>query len=96
MARFLITYDNHPPRDYSALYRLLASWKAVRLAESVWLANLNGDAGTVRDVVSRTLDNSDTLAVLELKQGSAWATRNVNAAANAWLSAYILPSQQAA
>lgn len=53
--RFLITYDNHPPRNYIALYRLMAAWKAERLAQSVWLANLDADAGTVRDIVLRTL-----------------------------------------
>jgi hypothetical protein len=96
MAQFLITYDNHPPRDYSALYRLMAGWNAVRLAESVWLANLNGPASTVRDIVATTLDNFDTVSVLQLQHGTDWASQNVSAAANAWLSAYVAPSQMAA
>lgn len=96
MAQFLITYDNHPPRNYSNLYRLMANWNAVRLAESVWLANLNGPASEVRRFVMGALQHGDTVAVLELKPGSDWATMKVNAAANAWLSAYIAPAQKAA
>ena len=96
MAQFLITYDNHPPRNYDAVYRLMGSWRAVRLAESVWLANLKGPASEVRRIVARALQNGDTVAVLELQPGSDWATTYVNAAANNWLSAYIAPSEKAA
>lgn len=96
MASFLITYDNKPPRNYTALYRLMAAWKAVRLADSVWLANLNGNAAVVRNHVLGTLQSNDTVAVLELKAQADWATVNVNPTAAAWLSAYIRPSQMAA
>lgn len=96
MAHFLITYDEHHHHDYSALYQLMASWQAVRLANSVWLAHLNGTAIQVRDVVGATLRSVDTIAVLELKQGSSWATLNAKPAANTWLSTNILPSQKAA
>ena len=96
MAQYLITYDNHPPRNYALLYQLMASWNAVRLAESVWLANLRGPASNVRNIVAGRLQNNDTVAVLELQKGSDWATSNVYAAANAWLSNNIMPSQKAA
>jgi hypothetical protein len=96
MSRYLITYDEHKHHNYDALYRLMASWHAVHLANSVWLADLNGTATAVRDVVARTLHSADTIAVIELKQGSGWATRHVASAANTWLSANITPSQQAA
>ena len=88
-AQFLITYDNHSPRSYDSLYALWLNGKAERLAESVWLANLKGPASEVRKFVISTLQNDDTVAVLELKPGSDWATANVSAAANTWLSAYI-------
>lgn len=94
--KYLITYDNKPPRNYAALYALMASWKAVRLADSVWLANLNAPAGTVRDVVQGKLQRNDVVAVLELQAGSDWATRNVGLAANAWLAGHVTPSQKAA
>jgi hypothetical protein len=96
MAHFLITYDNHPPRNYTALYQLMAQWKAVRLAESVWLANLVGPAATVRNIVLGTMQLNDRVAVVELKVGSDWATANVGATAKAWLSAYVTPAQEAA
>lgn len=96
MAQYLITYDNHPPRNYNALYRLMASWNAVRVAESVWLAILKGPASEVRRFVMGALQKGDTVAVLELKPGSDWATVHVDATANAWLSTYIAPSQKAA
>jgi hypothetical protein len=96
MAHFLITYDNRPPRNYTALYRLMAQWKAVKLAESVWLVNLVGPASVVRNVVQSTLQRNDIVAVLELKTGSDWATANVTPAANTWLSGYISPAQRAA
>lgn len=96
MAQFLITYDNKRPRNYDALYRLMAQWKAVRLAESVWLANLVGPAVAVRNVVQRTMQRDDLIAVLELKHGSDWATVNVSTAANAWLAGNVTPAQKAA
>ena len=96
MSRFIITYDNHPPRDYTALYRLMAGWGAVRLAESVWLAELLGPADVIRDIVQGTMQWNDTVAVIELQPGSDWATNRVYIAANTWLSGYITPAQIAA
>lgn len=96
MAQFLITYDNKPPRNYTALYQLMAQWKAIRLAESVWLANLIGPASVVRSIVAGTLQRDDLVAVLELQAGSDWATVNVPPAASTWLSAYIAPAEKAA
>ena len=75
----------------------MASWKAVRLAESVWLANLRGPAPVVRDMVLRTLQLNDSVAVVELKHGADWAVSPaVSSTASAWLSAYVTPSQAAA
>lgn len=86
MALYLITYDNHPPRSYAALYQLMASWQAVKLAESVWLAGLTGTATAVRDAVQNKLQPDDLVAVVELKPGSDWATKGVTADAANWLS----------
>jgi hypothetical protein len=96
MAQFLITYDAHKERHYTRLYQLLAGWKAVRLADSVWLANLVGPASVIRGIVAGTLDNDDTVAVLRLHQGADWATLRASAAASAWLSDYVTPAQAAA
>lgn len=96
MAQFLITYDNRPPRKYDALYKLMATWRAVKLAESVWLANLNGSADVVRGFVLRTLQTNDLVAVIELKQGADWATNCVPTAATNWLAANVTPAKKAA
>jgi len=93
---YLITYDLHKRRDYAALYRLMASWRATRLTESLWLASLVGPAATIRNIVAANLDHDDTVAVLEVKHGSDWATLRVSPAANAALSTYIAPGQLAA
>lgn len=96
MKHFLITYDNKPPRIYTALYQLMATWRAVRLADSVWLATLNGSAETVRNIVQSKLQRNDVVAVVELKIGADWATSHVSPAASAWLAANIRPAQKAA
>lgn len=93
MAHFLITYDNRPPRNYQALYDLMSNWAAVRLADSVWLAELVGPAPTVRGFVQQALQADDTVAVLELKPGADWATVNVPPQAAEWLSRHISPAQ---
>ena len=94
---YLITYDLHKPvRNYTNLYQLLASWNAVRLTESNWLAALKGPADVIRDIVISKLDRDDTVAVVEIKHGSDWATKRVKPAAIAWLSANVTPAQKAA
>ncbi len=89
MPHYLITYDNKPPRNYQALYNLMKAWRAVRIADSVWLADLVGPAATVRSLVMRTLQRNDAVAVIELKAGSDWATANSPKAANIWLATRI-------
>jgi hypothetical protein len=96
MQNYFITYDLHNRRKYDSLYQLLASWRAVRLTESDWLVTLNGAADVVRDAVLRHLDSDDTVAVIQIAKGSDWATMRVSAAANAFLSNNVAPSQKAA
>lgn len=76
MTLFLISYDLRAPgRNYPSLYEALAQWKAVRLLESVWLADLPaGRAEPIRDSLQRHLDANDWLAVIELPPGIDWAT----------------------
>ena len=96
MANYVISYDLHHRRKYDNLYKLLAAWRAVKLTESQWLVSLVVDAKQARDFVARTLDNDDTVTVLELPRGADWATVNAPAAANAWLANNVTPSQKAA
>lgn len=83
--KYMITYDNAAPRNYSALYTLLQSWKAARVAESVWLAELRGPASAVRDAVRTKLEAADRVIVIELKPGSDWATWQALPAGGDWL-----------
>lgn len=96
MPAYLISYDNRAPRNYQRLYQLMGAFKAVRLNESNWMANLPGPAYVIRDLVSGTLESNDVVAVVEVKPGSDWATVNVGLAANAWLSANVRPREKAA
>ena len=93
---YLITYDLHNRRNYLPLYQLMASWGAVRLTESLWMADLRGPAEAIRDLVAGKLDNDDTVAVVQLQHGTDWATLRVKPAANAWLGNNVTPSKKAA
>lgn len=90
MTAYLITYDNHNPRDYQPLYDLLATWKAVDLAESVWLADLTGDAVSVRNAILSVMQPDDTVAVLQLMPGADWAVQAKRYAIN-WLQSHVTP-----
>jgi hypothetical protein len=92
MPRYLITYDNHAPRDYTGVYRLMQTWNAVRLTKSLWLANLVGPAPVVRDLVQGVMQWNDTIAVIELQPGADWATSFVPPAAANWLSNNVTPA----
>lgn len=94
--QYLITYDLHQARNYQRLYQLMGNWKAVRLTDSVWMANLKGPADAIRSIVAGVLDNDDTVAVIQLAPGCDWATLRVKPAANRWLSAFVTASQKAA
>lgn len=96
MTQFLLNYDLHNRRDYRDLYQLLASWRAVKLTESSWLATLNGPADIIRNIMLSKLDADDTVAVVEIQKGSDWATARVSPAASAWLSANVMPAKKAA
>ena len=82
---FLITYDNRSPRNYSAVHRLMETWGAVRLAQSVWLMNSTAGAAQLREAVMSTLEPDDTVAVVPLQRGGSWATYSVGSTAERWL-----------
>lgn len=92
---YLITYDNSYPRDYGALYKLMADIGAVRLAQSVWLLTTAATAKAIRDAISATLQSDDRVAVVQLQSGGHWAARNVSFAAGDWLSGHISMAEAA-
>lgn len=85
---FLISYDLRKARNYQPLYDCFAQWKAVRLLESVWLAQLKGPAPAVRDVLRNHIDGDDGLAVIEMVPNFDWATIKTLPAGTAWLQAH--------
>lgn len=89
MNKYLITYDLHKIRDYTRLYEILEKWRAVRMTESCWLAELKGPAHTVRDLIRSVLDEDDSIVVLTLIPGTEWATANASRSAANWLSNMI-------
>lgn len=90
MAKYLISYDYHRIRNYKPLYEKLTSWKAKKLLESIWLANLNGTAKAVRAELEAVADNDDAFAVIELQALSDWATtKGVYTEGTDWLTANL-------
>lgn len=87
MSHYLITYDLRKVRNYKPLYDCFATWKAVRLLESVWLADLVGPAPAVRKVLLDLIDADDGLAVIELAPKLDWATFGALPAGSDWLKA---------
>ncbi len=87
MAWFVISYDLRKQRNYQGLYDGLATWKAIPLLESMWLAELVGPASTVRDLLRSFVDDDDGIAVLELKAGFDWGAVKCSPAGMAWLKA---------
>jgi hypothetical protein len=74
MAKYLISYDYHKIKNYQPLYDQLTAWKAAKLLESVWLVNLKGTATAVRNALQAVADADDSFAIIELQEGSDWAT----------------------
>lgn len=89
MALYMISYDLHNRRVYTKLYELLTAWKAQRLLDSLWLAELRGPAGALRQMLIDTLDSDNAVAVIELKIGSQWATTRGQQAGVDWLKLHI-------
>ena len=92
MKLHLICYDFHIDRNYSPLWDKLRQMRAVRLQKSVWFLESEFSAEELKVIVCSMIDRDDTVAVVELKPGSGWATINVNARANEWLSEHMCHS----
>lgn len=89
MALFVVTYDLHNSRTYGPVIHALHDWKAVRLLESVWLVDRAGSAAAIRDALKPHIDHDDSIAVIELKPGSDWATLRTKEGAADWLRQHL-------
>lgn len=89
MALYVISYDvrskNH---DYQSLYDQLNAWHAGHLQNSVWLADLNGNAAAVRDTLRRHLHPDDTVCVIQMFPNSDWATWAARKTGTDWLQSH--------
>jgi CRISPR-associated endonuclease Cas2 len=90
MAHFIISYDLHNQRSYEPVWEKLESWGATRLLESLWVGTINKTATAVRDELGAVIDDDDSVAVVELKQGSYWACTRAKTAGVEWLKRNIL------
>lgn len=89
MALYLVSYDLHGQRVYGPLIEALDDLKAVRAMDSVWLLTYSGSAAHLRDSLQEYVDHDDSLAVVELKPGSDWATLRTNPGTGDWLSRHL-------
>ena len=89
MAHYVISYDLHKQRTYEPVWRKLEGWGAVRLLESLWVVTMNNSPGQLREDLQTVVDTDDSIAVIELKAGSEWASIRAKQAGVDWLSRNI-------
>ena len=89
MAQYIASYDLHNVRNYHPIWTKLESWGATRLLESLLVFSSNMQIGQIRDELRMAGDNDDSVAVMELKPGSVWATSRARVLGTNWLRMYI-------
>ncbi|EIM25099.1 hypothetical protein [Microvirga lotononidis] len=85
MAQYLISYDLHWRRDYEPMWNFLTNQGGVRLLESLWLLSSTATIAQVSQVLTTLIDNDDSFALIELKQGSEWGTMRAKPEGAQWL-----------
>lgn len=90
MAHYIASYDLHNQRHYQPVWDALETLGATRLLESLWVLSSNLSAQEVRDVILAAADSDDSVAVVELKSGSYWATTRAQPAGVVWLRQNIM------
>lgn len=96
MAHYVISYDLHHRRNYQQLWDALRNAGAARVLESLWLLESTHDAGVIREILQRTVDNDDSVVVIELKPGSGWSAIRAQEAGANWLERNIRSYRNAA
>ena len=90
MAHYIASYDLHNQRHYQPVWDALESMGATRLLESLWVLTSNQTAEQIRITIQNAADSDDSVAVIELKPGSWWATIRVRPAGLQWLKQNIM------
>jgi hypothetical protein len=89
MALYIASYDLHRVRNYHPIWTKLESWGATRLLESLWVFSSNLPVGKLRDELRDAGDSDDSVAIIELKTGSEWASCRARELGASWLSRNI-------
>lgn len=89
MAHYIASYDLHNQRNYQPVWNALENMGATRLLESLWVVTSNLSAGDIRDRLKNAADSDDSIAVIELKEGSNWGTWNSRPTGVEWLKRNI-------
>jgi hypothetical protein len=89
MPLYMISYDEHPSRNYDECYKLMARWKAKRLLQSLWFAQLTGPAEVVRNAVSTAFGHSASVAVVQVFANGDWSTYGAQDGGVKWLQAHM-------
>lgn len=89
MPLYMISYDERPAHDYTQCYKLLAEWKAERLLQSLWFANLDGTADAVLKALDTALGHNAAVAVVEVFANGDWSTIRAQQQGVQWLQQHI-------
>ena len=90
MGVYLASYDLHNQRNYQPVWTALEEMGATRLLESLWVLTSSLTAIQIRDRLKQAADSDDSVAVIELKSGSYWATERARQSGVAWLRQNIM------
>lgn len=89
MALFLVSYDLHRQRNYQLLWNELSDKGGERVLDSLWVIELKNRAGEVRDGLKELVDQDDSVAVIEVKEGSDWSTSRSQKRGVDWLRQHL-------
>jgi hypothetical protein len=89
MPLYVVSYDLHSKRDYQPVWDALREVGGRKLLESLWLIDVEDEAGDVTDWMKMLLDDDDSVAVVELQSSADWATYNALEDGNEWLEANL-------
>jgi CRISPR/Cas system-associated endoribonuclease Cas2 len=89
MSLYVISYDQHRDRDYTAVWTQLRQWGAARILESVWLLDSSQTATSIRERLQTVTRQEDSLFVIQVSANAQWGTFNVQASGLDWLQKHI-------
>ena len=89
VALYLISYNPARFSDARRLHQALRLWTAKRVMKSVWLAELVGPAEKVRNLLLGSIDDRDSLTVIEIEPTAEWAVHHAEPEGLDWLHRHV-------